>query len=299
LLEESIESVKLNAKNIYSTQNRAVVAEDYAALAQQNFEQIREVLAWDGATTMPPRFGRVVLCVKPRVGAVLSTANKSLVSDFLMRKGVGNIKIDFIDPEYINIEVDSIIKYSVSNLQLTPYELEYLVKAIITDYAGDSINKFKGVFRYSNLVSLIDSADYSIYSNETVVSLNKEVRPNLYEPNNFVFTYANQIVKGSFKSTKFNDGILPNKLFLLDDNGKIHEYYSINGKNVIYKANVGTINYVTGEVVMNNITMSSVDDLKFKLSVKPATLDIYSTQNIILTLTQQNIKIKAIKDTVQ
>jgi len=299
LLEESVESVKLNAKNSYGTQNRAVVADDYADLAQQNFEQVKEVLAWDGSTTTPPRFGKVVLCVKPTSGAVLSSVNKKIISDFLIRKGVGNIKIDFIDPEYINIEVDTTLKYSVSDLQLSPYELEYVVKDAITNYAGDSINKFRGVFRYSNLVSLIDSADYSISSNETIVTLNKEVRPNLYAPNNFVFTYSNQILKGTFKSTKFNDGILANKLFLMDVNGKIHSYYSINGKNVIYHANVGTINYITGDVVLNNILMSNVDDMKFKLSVKPATLDIYSSQNIILTLVQSNIKVKAIKDTIQ
>lgn len=298
LFRESIDSIKLNARNLYGTQNRAVIADDYAALAQQNFEEVKEVLAWDGANHLPPRYGKVILCVKPRIGDVLSSSIKAKIAEFLHTKSVGNIKIDFIDPDYLNVDVESTVKYSAKKLQLTPYELEYLIKSIIINYAGDSIQKFKGVFRYSSLVSLIDDANYAVVGNETILGLNKELKPNLYTLNNFIFTFGNHIHKGSLTSTQFNDGTVPNNLFLQDSNGAIHVYYSVNGKNVIYTENIGTIDYITGKVIINDLYISNIDGPKFKISAKPVSLDIYSDQNLILKLSPDNIKVNVIKETI-
>jgi len=297
-VEESIESIKLNSKNSYSTQNRAVTSEDYASLAQQNFPIIKEVLGWSGSDNVPPKFGRTILCVIPTVGDALSISQKESISSFLQKKGVGNVKVEFVDPEYINIEVVSNVKYSLTNLQLTPFELEYLVKSAITGYSSTAIKHFKSIFRYSSLVSAIDAANYAIVGNETTVSLNKEYIPNMFSANNFVFTFSNKIKTGTFRSSEFSDGSSSSNLYLKDLNGAINVYYSVNGKDVLYRSNVGVINYTTGAVVISGITIANIVGLKFKLYAIPESMDVYSNSNVILSLKQDDIKVNVIKDSL-
>lgn len=295
-LEESIESIRLNAKNTFGSQNRAVTSSDYAALAIQNFSSIKNVLAWDGSDNTPPKFGKVVLCVQPSVGDVLTTTDKTLISEFLVRKGVGNVKVDFVDPEYLFVELYSTVKYNINTLTVGTYELEYIVKSAITSFASSSIQKFKGSLRYSSLLAAIDNSDYSITGNQTYLKLIKEFTPNLFSTNNFNYTYDNAITAGSVLSTGFYDGKSDNRLYLKDLNGKIHVYYSMNGVDTLYIANAGTINYVTGAVVISNLEISSIEGIKFDIKATPINQDIYSTKNIILGLRQENIKVSVIKD---
>lgn len=294
--EESLESIRLNAKNTFGSQNRAVTSYDYAALAMQNFSAVKDVLAWDGSDNVPPKFGKVVLCVQPAVGDVLSVSNKAAIADFLQRKGVGNVKVDFVDPEYINLEVQTKVKYNLASLTVSTYELEYMVKAAITEYAATAIQKFRGIIRYSSLVADIDRANYAIVGNETTLSLAKYLPVDLFGTNNFNFSFANPIKKGTLVSSKFFDGLTSNKLYLKDSNGALHIYYSSNGKDVLYKANIGRVDYVAGTVVISNLDIATIEGLKFKLSTVPENLDISSSKNIILTLSQEDINVITVKD---
>lgn len=295
-LEESLESIKLNAKNIYGSQNRAVIASDYSALTLQNFSNIKDVVAWDGSENIPPKFGKVVMCVQPSIGDVISSTEKGLIADFLQLKSVGNVKVDFSDPEYLNLEVYSTVKYDANSINIGQYELEYAVKTAILTYVQTSAQKFKGSMRYSSLVRAIDNADYSIVGNETKVKLNKELRPNVFSANNFKFSFGNQVTPGTVKSDNFYDGLSSNKLYLKDANSSLHVYYSLNGVDVLYISNIGTINYFTGDVIITNLNINALDGLKFRLSTSLDSLDIYSSQNVILKLTQDDNHVTTVKD---
>lgn len=296
LVEESLDSIRLNAKNTFGSQNRAVTSKDYASLTLLNFPSVQSVLAWDGSENDPPKYGKVVLCVKPTVGDVLSTSEKTNISSFLRNKGVGNIKIDFVDPEYLNLVVNSTVKYDINLLSVSTYELNYVVKAAVTDYATSSIQKFSGLMRYSALLSAIDASDFSIVGNETRLSVNKQLRPNFFSSNNFLFTFTNEIEPGTVSSNIFYDGVASDGLFIKDNNGKLNVYYSLNGVDTLYTANIGTIDYVTGAVVISGLYIASMQELIFKISAELVNLDVSSSRNVILQLDQEDINVNIIKD---
>lgn len=294
---EDIESIRINAKNIFGSQNRAVTSSDYASITAQNFTNIKDVISWDGSDNIPPRFGRIMLCVQPIVGDVISTVEKDAIAEFLQKKGVGNVKVEFYDPTYLGLEVTCTVKYDISKIKLSTYELGYLVQSVINTYAT-SIQKFGGAFRYSTLVSKIDDSDYSILSNETLVRLNKTLIPSLYSANNFTFSFVNSVKSDSIQSSYFYDGSSDNKLMIKDLNSKLHVYYSLNGEDVLYLSNVGTVDYVTGGVTISNLNIAGLEDGSFKISAETDTFDIMASKNVILKLDQSKLAVKVIKDNV-
>lgn len=296
-LAESIDSVRNNAKITFSSQNRAVIPEDYAALALQNFPQILDVIAWNGSDNIPPQYGKVILCVEPAVGDTLLPATKTRVATFLQGKGVGNIGISYVDPDYLNVVINSTVKYNLNTLQVGTYELQYIINAAITSYMTSNIQKFNGVLRYSQLLTAIDNSNYAITGNETSLSLSKSLSVNLYSINNFVFSFSNDMIAGTLLSSIYYDGLSKNQLYLKDLNGGINVYYSSNGLDVLYKANIGTINYITGEVIISNLSMSSLNTLNFNITMSPTNKNMYSSKNIILRLNQTDLNISVVKDT--
>jgi hypothetical protein len=297
LLEESIDSIRNNAKDTFSTQNRAVTPDDYAAMAKANFATVKDVIAWDGSINNPPKYGKVVLCIEPSIGDTLSPADKNIISTFLQSKGVGNIKVEYSDPIYLDVIISSNVSYNINNLQVGVYELQYIINAAITNFALSNIQKFKGAIRYSQLVAAIDASDYSITSNETMITLGKELSVNLYAKNNFAFTFDNQIKQNSLFSSTFFDGLSEKLLYIKDSNGIINVYYSLNGIDTLYTSNVGSVNYTTGEILLSNISIVSLNALVFKVFATPISQNIYSSKNVILRLKQENITVSVSKDT--
>jgi hypothetical protein len=70
----------------------------------------------------------------------------------------------------------------------------------------------------------------------------------------------------------------------------------LNGVDVLYISNIGTINYFTGDVIITNLNINALDGLKFRLSTSLDSLDIYSSQNVILKLTQDDNHVTTVKD---
>jgi hypothetical protein len=294
---ETPESIKMNATNVFGSQNRAVTAYDYAALAKENFSSVKDILSWDGASNIPPRFGKIMLCAIPMIGDVLKPSDKVLISSYLATKSVGNITVEFADPSYINVELYADVKYDPSALTSSVYVLEANVRAAITAYFDTIGKKFKGVLRYSSLVNQIDSSDVSIIGNETYLKVSKYLPVKSYANNNFVFSFINALISGSLISNFFYDSVSPNKLYLKDSGGIVNIYYNIGGQENIYISNVGTVNYDTGDIVISGVTMSSLDSASFKIFATPSTLDIYSSNNVLLTTLQENINIDVVKET--
>ena len=294
--EETNETIKLNAKNVFATQNRCVVAADYAAMAKTNFSSVKEVIAWDGSDNVPPKFGRVVLCVEPSAGEALLQTEKNSIATFLEAKAVANTIVDFVDPEYVQLEIDSTVKYDLNTLNISTYDLELTVINAIMRHARSNIQKFDGVLRYSALCTLIDSADYSILGNETYFKLFKKLSTTVFTPNSFKYSYANGVRPSSILSSGFYDGTVQDQLYLKDDGkGSIHVYYSVAGVDKLHIANVGTVNYSTGDVTIDGLTISSLDGVEFKVHATPTKLDIESSKSIILNLSMGNIRINTIK----
>lgn len=294
---ETIESIKFNAVNQYGTQNRAVVASDYSALTLQNFSSVKDCLAWDGSDNVPPKFGKVILCAQPTTGDVLTTTQQSSISSFLEGKGVANTKVDFTSPEYVDLIVESTVRYNPNSLSIGTYELEYIVKNKINDYAKATINRFSSKLRYSTLVKTIDEANYAIVGNLTSVKLLKTITPNLFNKNNIRYSYSNAVSPFSFNSSVFYVSDSSDRMYLRDTGvGVIEIVYDQNGTTITYQNNVGSIDYNTGIVQINNLELIQLEGLKLKLMVTPVSQDLLSAKNIILNLSIENIEIAILSD---
>ena len=293
---EGVESIRSNAMNPYGSQNRAVTAPDYASLAIDNFQTVSDAIAWDGSENTPPQFGAVCLSIEPAVGDALTPANKIIVSNFLQQKGVGNVKVIFVDPIYLQLIVNSTVTYNLNILSMGTYELQYTVNSAITAFAQSAIQKFNGVIRYSSLIAAIDASDYSITGNETTLQLNNQLNVNTYSSNNFIFSFVNPIISGSVFSDPYYDGVSSNQLYIKDSNGVLNVYYSYNGIDALYLSNVGTVNYVSGDIIIGNVNIASITTSVFSVTATPVSQNIYTSHHTILQLQQSNINVTVVKD---
>ena len=86
--------------------------------------------------------------------------------------------------------------------------------------------------------------------------------------------------------------------------GKVWAYY-VSGTNKVYEsAAMGTINYITGEVVLtkpNIATVGQVDGLDstvIKLTVIPASYDVVPVRNQLLQIDTTNLSVTGAVDTI-
>ena len=97
--------------------------------------------------------------------------------------------------------------------------------------------------------------------------------------------FQNSLVENSLNSNKyFNDD---NLIAFLRDDGKgyINEYVNNNGVDVISKSKIGTINYTTGAVVIDTISISEMmGDDYFRINVTPSNNKIAVKHNVLLNI---------------
>jgi len=259
---------------------------------------VRDCLAWDGSDNSPPLYGKVVLSVQPRMGDRLTVVEKEVITSFLQAKSVANTKIEFVDPEYVSLIIDSTVRYDTKTLNVGTYELEYLVRNAISNHTRDVIQRFGGKLRYSNLVKVIDASNYAILSNLTSIRLLKELVPNIYGRNNIRFSYSNEISAGTFESTVVHSADNAVERMFLKDNGRgnINLVYNYQGTIIVFTPNIGSINYKTGEVQIDNLNIVRIEGLQLKFSATPSKQDLFSVKNTVLSLTADNINVVTLSD---
>jgi hypothetical protein len=108
---EEIESIKFNAPRHFSTQERAVTAEDYINIVKASFPQIQSVNAFGGEDLDPPQYGKIAISVKPygTYGFISDGLEQKIIS-LLSTKNI-TIEPIIIDPEYFYVAVESYVTY--------------------------------------------------------------------------------------------------------------------------------------------------------------------------------------------
>ena len=118
----------------------------------------------------------VYVSIKPTTTNVLTETQKNLiVREILKQKNAVSITPVIEDPEYINVEVNTSAYYNPRLTTKTSSELKDMVTKVIQDYNTNNLNSFSGVFKHSNISSLIDAAEDSIISNITTIKFHREV----------------------------------------------------------------------------------------------------------------------------
>lgn len=300
--EESIESIRINALNNFTTQGRAVTAEDYKFFLERDYPQAESISVWGGQDNVPPIYGKVFISFKPKKGFRITNAVKQeILTNILETKNILTVIPEIVDADYTFIQIDTSVLYNAKRTVYTSAELKSLILDKIMSYNSEELIKFGTRFSYSKFVNEIDKTDNSIISNYTLVKLRKNVNINIDVTSTYTIEFQNPIREGTFRSATgfgaLNDstlGATNDEFFLEDDSTGLIRIYKIDsGNKVILKPNAGTIDYNTGLVKINNLKPSSVPNTDNTLDVvaEPVEYTVTSARNNILAIVDTDVNI--------
>ena len=297
LVHETTHSIRKNAPRYFQTQERAVNASDYKTLLQLAHPEINAIHVYGGEEEEPPRYGKVVISLDIADSDGVSENNKIVYQKFLKERCPLTIDPVFVDPEYINLEVGSVITYNVNTLTSSEKDLIASVKSKIRVFNELNLNDFNTTFRYSKLVENIDSVSTSIVSNNTEVIAYKALNPALNNPVPFTVRFNNKLKTlnstNAITSTFFTyDG---NLCRLEDDGNGVIRIVSVEteGTDPTTVLDVGTVDYVTGIVFINGLNISSYEGPYIKLRALTDSYDIDAALNNIIRIQDEDISVTA------
>ena len=310
---ESIDSIKYFAPRLYSSQYRAVTSVDYEALIKYIYPETEAVTVIGGEVMDPPQYGNVFISIKPKDSYRLSDFTKSDILKKIKQYGVIGINPQIMDLKVLYVELDSSIYYN-SNRILNPLILKEKVLTSLETYAN-SINSTKssGRFRYSKVVQLIDSVDSSITSNITKIKMRRNLNCVLNNFAQYELCFGNQfhkeIGKYNIKSTGFTVLGEPGTCFFVDvatsnDIGDLTIVKPLEDLKTfqIVKKSIGTVNYKTGEILINtiNITSTNLNNGVIEVQAYPESNDVIGLKDlyVIFDVNTSASNINMLRDTI-
>ncbi len=292
--KENIESIRQNAPLSFITQNRAVTSGDYKTLINQILNNIETVSVWGGEDNDPPQYGKVYASVKPYDAQALSDLDKVYLLKELESKRVIGIEPVLIDPDFTYIYLDVLFKYDSNRTSLSTGQLSTLVEELLADFNVNYLQKFDGVFRYSQLLGLIDDLDVAIINSFIRVYVYKEVQLEYGRLTSTPVDFQMGLFcdPGQEEPTLYSDAWTYNAVSLsLEDapiigsNNERRIYAYTTGadkiKRIVFN-NVGTLNTDTGVLSIDSLPINKTETLK--IFVTPASNDIVSKRNKLLSI---------------
>ena len=314
--QETSESIRFNAPLTFIAQDRAVTAQDYAAIIKKNFSNIDSIATWGGEDQEIPDFGKAYVAVKPLLAEKLTDDEKTEIKGAILKgKNVVSITPEIVDPSFTRLELDVFFKYNPNLTDRTAVELTTVVRDTISDYNFNNLNKFDGVFRHSQLTNEIDNADPSI--------LNSTIRPRMFQnftpltdvdgniiTQNHTLTFAGKFLdRGSsakmlLSSSAFklsgsdtSDHFFGDRPIDNDSTKRTVIVYKVaDGKNVTVVADAGTIDIANGIITLHSFLPTT--NASIRVSVIPDSLDIAPKREQLLDIEQDRVEITPEIDTI-
>ncbi len=313
---ESLQSIKRNTPDFYSSQDRAVTIEDYKSKVKQLYANTQAVSAWGGEDAETPFYGRVYISILPTSGSNLTDSTKARIVTDLKKYSVASVTPVIVDPETTNVLLTSTIKFDEKVTTKTSDTLKSNIITTITNYNANTLQSFDTIFRHSKLTGLIDDTDESILSNITTVRLRKSFIPTIGSSTKYTINFANALYNphsghasvegGILSSTGFKiDGDTTNIWFLDDDGqGNVRRYRMDGSVRSYGNSTQGTIDYSTGKVEVNSLNVSNIENIRgaastvIEVTVKPNSNDLVPIRNQILEIDVANSSVTVEADTL-
>ena len=315
---ETIKSIKYNAPRDYTSQDRAVTADDYKVLVKSLYANAQSVQVYGGEDAATPDYGKVYISIKAKSGSNLTEVTKDSIVASLKSYAVASVTPVVIDPETTYITLTTTFKYDSSLTTKDVSTLQTDVSDAITSYNTDTLEDFTGMFRYSAVGKIIDGADTSILSNITTIRLYKYITPTLNSALKYTLSFNNAFYNphsehnktagGIVSSTgfKINDDSSTNEHFLDDDGAGNMRVYYLSGTTRIYTSSTyGTIDYTTGEIILTSANITSISNVdgaastRIRVFAKPDSNDIVPVRNQVLSIDTTNSTITGSVDEIE
>lgn len=303
---ETPDSIRFNAPRQYASQNRAVTTKDYEARVKTIFPNAKSVQVWGGEDNSTPVYGRVYISINPKSGVTVTESNKSDIVTQLKDFNVASITPVIEDPETTFIQLNVVVKYDQKATTKSPDTIKSLVQNTITTYNENNLQQFDQMFRHSKFIETINKVDTAILSNITTVKLHKSFTATTTGTTTYTISFNNAFYNphsghnasagGILVSSGFKvSGDTTNEYFLDEDGeGNVRLYHITAGVRTYTNNTQGTINYTTGQIVLNSLHISEVSDVDgststaVRLTVVPNSIDIKPVRNQVIEIDETN-----------
>ena len=312
---ETVESIKKYSTRIYASRNRAVTAADYEALIPTIYPETESVSVYGGEELTPPQFGKVFISIKPYNDRYLSNLIKDNIKRELRQYAVAGIIPEIIDLKYLYVEATANVYYN-TNLAPSANFVKSIISSNVNTYADSTeLNKFGARFKYSKFLNIIDGSHESITSNITNIIIRRDLRASLNTFAEYEICFGNRFhiknVNGyNIKSSGFRISGISDTVYMSDVPNANMQTGSINifklsspTEPQIVKRNVGTIDYIKGEIKLFPINIISTNINRgapiVEISTSPYSNDVIGLQDLYLQLDINNTLINMVSDSIE
>jgi len=312
---ESVDSIKRFAPKVYSAYNRAVTAGDYEALIPKIYPETESVSVFGGEELSPPKYGKVFITIKPFYGPYVPDSIKNNLNELLRKYSVAGIVTEILDLKYLYVE-SHINAYYNPSLASSSDAVKAVVLNNVTTYADSSeMNKYGAKFKYSKFQAVVDNSNDSITSNITKIEIRRDLKPALNQNAEYELCFGNSFyiksVNGyNIKSSGFNIFGVADTVYLSDISNSDRKtgrliLFTLKGRSnpTIISNNVGTVDYVRGEILIKPInivaTSKHVQEIPIiEISACPKSNDVVGLQDLYLQLDINNSTIDMVADNI-
>jgi hypothetical protein len=248
----------------------------------------------------PPEYGVVYISIAPKTGYILTDDEKTrIVRDILQPRSLVTVRHEFVDPTYTYLKFGVNATYSTARTNRTAQQISSLINDKITTFINTNLREFNKKFYASQLQEQLMDVDDSVLSVIMSQYLQKRITPNLGTSQ---FTgsviFPARLHPGELFSTKFiySDTTGTYTAQIRDVADTIPADYAGTGTLKLYDLsnsgvlnnNLGTVNYLTGEVAINLLTITgyvgNITDVRINARVQSDSLDFTPGYNEILLL---------------
>jgi len=298
---ENIESIRYYAPRSYQIQERTVTAQDYDIALKTQFPEINAVHAYGGELADPPRFGRVFVVVDISDVDGLPESKVREYYNFIKARAPFSIEPIFIEPEYSYLKITANVRYNINVTKIPEQTMVTVVRNAITNYRDENLNDFDVTFRDSKLGKIIDSADVSIVSSILDVWLYKKSTIEPGKKQNLTLNFGTKLLNtipkktasyptkdvSTLKSSAFNYN---GRACIFEDDGNgIVNLVETDGDQNRKIGPVGSLDYDTGIVQLNNVTVDTFLGSAVKFYARPEDPDISTKTSTILTIEDDEV----------
>lgn len=296
--KESNKSIQYYAPKYYLTQGKAVLAKDYITLVKTNFPTIESVNSWGGENNNPPKYGRIILAVKPYGSMYLTEIQKEEIITFLEKNMVATVRPEIVEPKYTYIEIDVDIIYDSDTTTKTETELLNSTTDSLLQYASDTFNTFTNQFVTSDISEFVRELDDSYLSASVTYHLKKQFVPTINIANTYTFYFQNAInypytgYIGSVTSSMFSYNGNDDCYIKQNSNGTLSIRRLVGGVENIVISNIGIVDYENGVVTLKSFMPSDFEGVQMDIKVEPARPIAKSKREFILIMQESDITLE-------
>ena len=301
---EDIESIKAFAPKASQIQERAITRRDYETLLRSRFPNIQAISVYGGDEVDPPQFGKVIISVDVVGGEGVADYEIANFKQYLADKTPLTIEPVFVVAKFIFVDTNITITYDPNSTVKSSAQIQSEVANAVLDYQNRNLNDFNKTFRQSRVAAYLDGLDASIVSTDIVARPIIEYVPDLFEPRSPAFTFGAQLVRpyvfdesrgfSSYKPAVSSTEFVINNTSVSakdDGNGNIMLVTSGVTEESVFNSSVGTINYATGEVKLNDLIVTAFDGQAIKFYANTVRKDIRPPKDRIIVIRGEDVKV--------